>query len=214
MARIAVVIPCHNEAVTIGKVVADFRAALPEAEIHVFDNVSTDDTSRIALDAGATVHAVGHRGKGHVVRAMFRAVDADVLLMVDGDDTYPAEHARALLAPVLEGKADMVVGCRLKSHSKQAFRRMHGLGNRLVREVLSRLFGVRLADVLSGCRAFGRRFVEAMPVLLHGFEIETELTVFALAHGFDYREVDIPYGEPSSSCTRTTCHFASSAQSP
>lgn len=195
MTRIAVLIPCHNEAITIAKVVADFRAAVPEAEIHVFDNASTDETAREASCAGAKVHRVPAKGKGHVVRAMFRDVDADVLLMVDGDDTYAARLARVLLEPVLQGEADMVVGSRMEHHSHTAFRPLHGFGNRLVRAVLSRLFGVRLSDVLSGYRAFSRRFVRSMPVLSQGFEIETELTVFALAHGLVLREVPVPYGE-------------------
>ncbi len=191
---IAVVVPCHNEAITIAKVVTDFRRALPEAVIVVFDNASTDDTAAVARAAGAEVRHVAAKGKGHVVRSMFRDVQADVLLMVDGDDTYPAEHARTLLAPVLSGQADLVVGTRLETFEHSAFRRFHGLGNRLVRGVLSRLFGVRIADVLSGYRAFNARFVRSMPVLSQGFEIETEMTVFALAHGFVLREITVPYG--------------------
>jgi glycosyltransferase involved in cell wall biosynthesis len=168
--------------------------ALPEAEVHVFDNASTDATVQEALSAGARVHQVPSRGKGFVVRAMFRDVEADVYLMVDGDDTYPASQARELLAPVLESSADMVVGSRLERHAESAFRPLHGFGNRLVRTVLSRLFGVHLADVLSGYRAFSPRFVRSMPVLSQGFEIETELTVFALVHGLVLREVPVRYG--------------------
>ena len=192
--RIAVLIPCYNEALTIGKVVGDFRAALPEAAIHVFDNASSDDTAALARAAGATVIAVPAKGKGHVVRSMFRDVDADVFLMVDGDDTYPADRARAVLAPVLAGDADMVVATRLEAHHDSAFRRFHGFGNRLVRGVISRLFDTSLADVLSGYRAFSPRFVRSMPVLSHGFEIETEMTVFALSQGMQLREVPVPYG--------------------
>ena len=192
--RIAVLIPCYNEALTIGKVVGDFRAALPEAAIHVFDNASSDDTAALARAAGATVIAVPAKGKGHVVRSMFRDVDADVFLMVDGDDTYPADRARAVLAPVLAGDADMVVATRLEAHHDSAFRRFHGFGNRLVRGVISRLFNTSLADVLSGYRAFSPRFVRSMPVLSQGFEIETEMTVFALSQGMQLREVPVPYG--------------------
>jgi glycosyltransferase involved in cell wall biosynthesis len=192
--RIAVLIPCHNEALTVGKVVRDFRAALPEAAIYVFDNASTDDTAALARAAGATLVAVPAKGKGHVVRSMFRDVDADVFLMVDGDDTYPADRARAVLAPVLDGDADMVVGTRLEAHHDSAFRRFHGFGNRLVRGVISRLFNTSIADVLSGYRAFSTRFVRSMPVLSHGFEIETEMTVFALSQGMQLREVPVPYG--------------------
>ncbi len=193
-ARIAVLIPCHNEALTVAKVVRDFSAALPEAAICVFDNASTDDTATLARAAGARVFAVPAKGKGHVVRSMFRDVDADVYLMVDGDDTYPADRARDVLAPVMEGQADMVVGTRLETHVSSAFRRFHGFGNRLVRGVISRLFHAPLADVLSGYRAFSARFVRSMPVLSQGFEIETEMTVFALAQGMVLREVPVPYG--------------------
>lgn len=193
--RIAILIPCHNEAITVAKVVADFRDAVPEAAVYVFDNASTDATAKLACEAGATVVPVPAKGKGHVVRSMFRDVDADVYLMADGDDTYDAAAARQLLAPVLSGAADMVVGTRLEAHADRAFRRFHGFGNRLVREVISRLFNARIADVLSGYRAFSRRFVRTMPVLSHGFEIETEMTVFALAQGLVVREVPVPYGE-------------------
>jgi len=186
--RIAVLIPCHNEALTVAKVVADFRAALPQAVIYVFDNASSDDTAALARAAGARVIPVPAKGKGNVVRSMFRDVDADVLLMVDGDDTYPADHAERLLAPVLAGSADMVVGTRLEAHADSAFRRFHGFGNRLVRTVISQLFGTRIADVLSGYRAFNRRFVRSMPVLSQGFEIETEISVHAL-------ELRMPVGE-------------------
>lgn len=192
--RIAVLVPCHNEELSVAKVVADFRAALPEARVYVFDNASTDATAERARAAGATVLRVAARGKGHVVRSMFRDVDADVFLMVDGDDTYPADRARALLAPVLAGEADMVVGTRLEQHHDSAFRRFHGFGNRLVRSVLSSLFHTTLADVLSGYRAFSARFVRSMPVLSQGFEIETEMTVFALSQGMQLREVPVPYG--------------------
>jgi glycosyltransferase involved in cell wall biosynthesis len=192
--RIAVLIPCHNEMLTVGKVVRDFRAVLPEAAIYVFDNASTDDTAERAAAAGAVVVRVHSKGKGHVVRSMFRDVDADVFLMVDGDDTYPADRARAVLLPVLTGAADMVVGTRLEDHHGTAFRRFHGFGNRLVRGVISRLFNTSLADVLSGYRAFSARFVRSMPVLSHGFEIETEMTVFALSQGMALSEVPVPYG--------------------
>jgi len=193
-ARVAVLIPCHNEALTVEKVVRDFRAAVPEAAIFVFDNASSDETAVLARKAGAKVIAVPAKGKGHVVRSMFRDVDADVFLMVDGDDTYPAGSARAILAPILDGTADMVVGTRLEAHADSAFRRFHGIGNLLVRGVISRLFKTPLADVLSGYRAFSRRFVRSMPVLSHGFEIETEMTVFALSQGMQLRELPVAYG--------------------
>ena len=192
--RVAVLIPCYNEALTVGKVVADFRRALPEADIWVFDNASTDDTARLAREAGARVHHVAAKGKGNVVRAMFREVDADVLVMVDGDDTYPADEAPALVEAVALGHADMAVGTRLETHASASFRRFHGFGNRLVRWSIARLFGQPVRDVLSGYRAFSRRFVKSMPVLSKGFEIETEMTVFAMANGFVLTERSVAYG--------------------
>lgn len=192
--RIAVLIPCHNEGATVAKVVADFRRALPEADVWVFDNASSDDTAQQAGEAGARVRRVNARGKGHVVRAMFRDVEADAYLMVDGDDTYPAAEARGLLAPVLAGDADMAIGTRLQSHAAGAFRRFHGVGNRLVCWTLARLFGHRVGDALSGYRAFSRRFVKSMPVLSRGFEIETEMMVFALSGDYAIVERPIAYG--------------------
>ncbi|MEI2456796.1 MULTISPECIES: glycosyltransferase [Lysobacter] len=192
--RSAVLIPCYNEAKTVAKVVADFRRALPDAEIWVFDNASSDDTAALALGAGARVRRVPAKGKGNVVRTMFREVEADVYLMVDGDDTYPAEHALALLEDVIEGRADMVVGTRLEQHDSDSFRRFHGFGNKLVRWSIGRLFGQPVRDVLSGYRAFSRRFVKSMPVLSRGFEIETEMTVFAMANAFVLSERTVPYG--------------------
>ncbi len=192
--RVAILIPCFNEATTIAKVVGDFRAALPQAEVWVFDNASTDDTAQVARAAGAQVRRVPAKGKGNVVRAMFRDVEADAYLMVDGDDTYPAGAAAALLEEVWQGRADMVVGTRLEDFQHASFRRFHGIGNQLVRRCVAMLFGSPVRDVLSGYRAFSRRFVKSMPVLSHGFEIETEMTVFALSNGFVLAERPIAYG--------------------
>ena len=192
--RIAVLIPCHNEAPTVQKVVSDFRQALPEADVWVFDNASADATAHLAEQAGAHVRHVLAKGKGNTVRAMFRDVDADIYVMVDGDDTYPASAVRSLIEDVAEGRADMVVGTRLESHENASFRRFHGVGNRLVRGCISALFGHPVRDVLSGYRVFSRRFVKSMPVLSRGFEIETEMTVFALANGFVLSERTIDYG--------------------
>ncbi|MBD9437805.1 glycosyltransferase [Pseudoxanthomonas sp. PXM03] len=192
--RIAVLIPCHNEALTVQKVVADFRDALPEAEVWVFDNASSDGTAELAAQAGARVRRVLAKGKGNVVRAMFRDVDAEIYVMADGDDTYPAASARALIRDVADGRADMVVGTRLESHETASFRRFHGFGNRLVRGCIGALFGHPVRDVLSGYRVFSRRFVKSMPVLSRGFEIETEMTVFALSNGFVLSERTIEYG--------------------
>lgn len=193
-ARIAVAIPCFNEAITIAKVVEDFRQALPEAALHVFDNNSTDGTGEAARRAGAAVHFVAAPGKGEVVRAVFRDIEADAIVMVDGDDTYPAARVRELLAPVLEGRAEMTVATRLANHDAASFRAMHLFGNRLVQRLINALFGTALTDVLSGYRAFSGRFAKTMPVLSRGFEIETEITLHALEHRKPILEIPLPYG--------------------
>ena len=176
---IAVVIPCYNEAVAIAKVVADFRAALPQAQIHVFDNNSSDDTAAIATAVGANVHRVPMQGKGHVVRRMFADIDAEAYVMVDGDDTYDAAAAPAMVATLMDQGLDMVVGVR-EPISADVHRPGHAFGNALLSGFLSLLFGRPCADILSGFRVFSRRFVKSFPVLSSGFEIETELTVHAL----------------------------------
>jgi glycosyltransferase involved in cell wall biosynthesis len=193
--QIAVLIPCYNESATIASVVADFRRALPEAEIHVFDNNSSDGAGALALAAGATVHMVPTQGKGEVVRAMFREVDADIFVMVDGDATYPADRVRELMAPIIEGRAEMVVGTRLQQYDANSFRPLHLFGNNLVLQVINAFFSARLTDVMSGYRAFSRRFVKTMPVLSHGFEIETEMTLHSLEHRLPVAEVGVPYSE-------------------
>ncbi len=192
--KIAILIPCFNEAITIGKVVADFKVAIPEAEIHVFDNLSTDGTGDIALSAGAVVHLVPVQGKGAVVRQMFRDVECDIGIMVDGDDTYPAAMVRDIMQPVLTGRAEMVVGTRLQKHDDASFRPLHVFGNQLVLRSINLLFGSKLSDVLSGYRAFSNRFMKTTPVLSKGFEIETEITLFALEHNMPIVEVPVPYG--------------------
>jgi glycosyltransferase involved in cell wall biosynthesis len=191
---IAIAIPCFNEVQTIAQVVADFRAALPEAQIHVFDNRSTDGTGEIAARAGARVHRVEAPGKGEAVRAMFRELDADIVVMVDGDGTYPAECARTLIAPVADGRAQMTVGTRLDGHAPHSFRAGHKLGNRLVLGLVNAMFGTRLTDAFSGYRAFERRFMKSMPVLSSGFEIETEITLHALEYRAQIVEVPVSYG--------------------
>ena len=194
--RIAVLIPCYNEAATIGKVVDDFRARLPEAAIYVFDNRCTDDTARIARSRGATVIREPRPGKGHVVEAMFDGVEADVFVMVDGDDTYPADRVNDLLAPVLAGDADMAVGSRRAVQDEsagRAFRPLHGFGNRLVRRLINAVFHAELTDILSGYRAFNRRVVRAIPVVSSGFEVETELTIQLLYYDLKLVEVPVPY---------------------
>jgi glycosyltransferase involved in cell wall biosynthesis len=192
--KIAVLVPCYNEAITIAKVVADFRNAIPEAEIHVFDNRSTDGTAAAARAAGAIVHHAPVQGKGAVVRQMFREIDCDAGIMVDGDDTYPADRVRQIVQPVIAGEADMVVATRLDAYASASFRRLHVFGNRLVLRTINTLFGSHLSDVMSGYRAFSRRFMKTTPVLSRGFEVETEITLHALAHGLPIVEVPVPYG--------------------
>jgi glycosyltransferase involved in cell wall biosynthesis len=190
---IVVAIPCYNEAVTIVKVVEEFRAALPEAEIHVFDNNSTDDSVQIAAGASATVHRVRKQGKGHVVQAIFETLQADAVLIVDGDDTYSAEDAPKLLAPVLAGEADMVVGNRLPSASRESMRHHRQFGNRMIVGSINFMFGTAYEDILSGYRVFSRRFVESVPLLTPGFETETEMTLQALEEGMVVVEIPITY---------------------
>lgn len=190
--RVAVLVPCWNEAVTVARVVAAFRAALPDATVHVFDNNSRDDTARRAADAGARVHAVAMQGKAQVMRRAFADVDADVYVMVDGDDTYSAAHAPALVDAVLQG-ADLVTGVRTTTDAA-AYRAGHVFGNRLLTGVLSRLFGRRCGDVLSGYRALSRRCAKSFPVMSDGFGIEAELTVHALELSMPMVDVPTPYG--------------------
>jgi glycosyltransferase involved in cell wall biosynthesis len=186
--RIAVLIPCLNEELTIGKVVRDFREQLPEADVHVFDNASTDATARIAEEAGAIVHLEPRRGKGYVVQAMFQKVDADFYVMVDGDDTYPAERVHDLLRGVQDGSADMVVGSRFLA-AGSSFRTLNRLGNQLFLKAINFIFGTRLTDVLSGYRAMSRRFVKGLPLFVTGFEVEVEMTIKTLERGFRLTEV-------------------------
>jgi len=193
--NIAVVIPCHNEEMTIRAVVQDFKRELPEAEIYVFDNNSTDKTAEVAENAGAHVRYEGRIGKGNVVRTMFRTVEADIYVMVDGDDTYSARDVKKLIRPVLEGAADMAVGDRITSeaYDKVNNRRFHGMGNRLVRHLINKLFGATCHDILSGYRVFNRFFICNIPILSQGFEIETEITLHALDKGFRVIELPVDY---------------------
>ncbi|HZV18376.1 MAG TPA: glycosyltransferase family 2 protein [Sphingobium sp.] len=185
--RIAVLLPCYNEAAAIGETVAQFARALPTATIYVFDNNSSDGTGDVASVAGAVVRRVRQQGKGHVVRRMFADVDADIYVMADGDATYDAAAAPALIAAMLADNLDMVVGAR-KSEVESAYRRGHRLGNRVLTGLLRQLFGRSFTDILSGYRVFSRRFVKSFPVLSAGFEIETEMSVHAL-------ELRMPVGE-------------------
>jgi len=203
MDKIAVLIPCYNEAKTVGKVVTDFRAALPEAAIYVYSNNSTDDTARIAAEAGAIVRQEYQQGKGNVVRRMFQEIDAQCYLLVDGDDTYPAQAAAELVEPVLLRQTDMVVGDRLSStYFTENKRPFHNTGNTMVRFSINSIFGSNVQDIMTGYRAMSRRFVKSFPVISKGFEIETEMTIHAIAMNMslenrviDYR--DRPEGSES-----------------
>lgn len=194
-ARVAVLIPCYNEAVTIGKVIDDFKRELPGADVYVYDNNSSDGTADIARAHGATVRCEPRQGKGNVVRQMLRDVDADCYVMVDGDDTYPAEAARALAAPVLADEADMVVGDRLSNgtYGEENDRAFHGFGNDLVRLLIKAIYGFEYSDVMTGYRAFGYAFAKTMPVLSPSFEIETELSIHAVDKRWRVAEVPVAY---------------------
>lgn len=190
--RVAVLIPCYNEQEAIGKVVRDFRQALPEAIVYVYDNNSRDETRTRAAAAGAVVRGETLQGKGFVVRRMFADVEADVYVLVDGDDTYHAASAPLLVERLLAEQLDMVVGRRV-TEIEQAYRRGHRLGNRVLTGVVAKVFGDRFQDILSGYRVFSRRFVKSFPALTKEFEIETELTVHALELDMPIAEVDTPY---------------------
>lgn len=192
--KTAVLIPCYNEAKTIGRVVADFKEKMPHADIYVYDNNSTDNTAELAEQAGAIVRYEHKQGKGNVVRTMFREVDADCYVMVDGDDTYPADFGPRLEQLVLSGKADMAVGDRLSStYFTENKRPFHNFGNVLVRRMINFLFRAKLNDIMTGARAFSKDFVKSFPVISKGFEIETEMTIFALDNNFAIKEVSIAY---------------------
>ena len=189
--KIAVLIPCYNEELTIAKVVRDFRAQIPDADIYVFDNNSTDRTVECAQETGAYIGHERRQGKGFVVQSMFSQVEADIYVMVDGDDTYPAEEVHKLIEPVVAGKAEMVVGSRLMPSSESEFRPLNKFGNGLFLKAINFIFKVKLTDVLSGYRAFSREFVKSIPIFGGGFETEVELTVKALARGYRIAEVPV-----------------------
>ena len=193
--RIAILIPCYNEELTIRKVVTDFKMVLPDADIYVYDNNSADNTIKEALAAGAIVRTETEQGKGAVVLSMFRDIDADYYLMVDGDDTYPAEGAKSLLACIQNENVDMVIGDRLsnKSYLAENKRPFHNFGNDLVRKLINQFYKTELKDILTGYRLFSRRFVKNYSSLITGFELETDLTVYCLNYGFKIKEVQIDY---------------------
>lgn len=192
--KVAVLIPCYNEAKTIAKVVADYRAALPEADIYVYDNNSSDGTDRIAREAGAIVRYETRQGKGNVIRTMFREITADCYLMIDGDDTYPCENAREMVELVLEKNVDMVVGDRLSAtYFTENKRPFHNLGNRVVRGLVNSFFEGDITDIMTGYRAFSYQFVKSFPVLSKGFEIETEMTIHALDKNLSVKSIPVEY---------------------
>jgi glycosyltransferase involved in cell wall biosynthesis len=199
---IAVLIPCYNEAASVAKVVKDFRQALPHAAIFVFDNNSTDNTVAAARNAGAEVFEERHQGKGFVVRRMFTDIDADIYVVVDGDATYDAPSAPAMIERLLEDRLDMVVGSRIE-REQAAYRAGHRTGNRLLTAFVAAVFGSNFKDMLSGYRVFSRRFVKSFPVLSGGFEIETELTIHALELNLPAAEIDTPYySRPTGSASK------------
>ncbi len=192
--KIAVLIPCYNESKTIEKVIKDYKKVLPKADIYVYDNNSTDGTDEIARKAGAIVKYEYRQGKGNVIRSMFKDIDADCYLMIDGDDTYPKENAKEMCDLVLEGKADMVIGDRLSStYFTENKRPFHNFGNKLVRGLINTLFKSNIRDIMTGYRAFSYEFVKTFPVLSKGFEIETEMTIHALDKNFLLKEIPVEY---------------------
>ena len=195
MKKIAVLIPCYNEEITIKKVIEDFKKELPDADIYVYNNNSKDKTYEIAKECGVIVRNEYNQGKGNVIRRMFREVDADIYVMVDADDTYPAEMVHKLIEPIKKGEADMVVGDRLSNgtYKKENKRKFHDFGNNLVKKAINTAFKSNLKDIMTGYRAFNKIFVKNIPVLSSKFEIETEMTLHALDKKFIVKEIPIEY---------------------
>lgn len=193
--KTAVLIPCYNEELTIIKVVEDFKRFLPDAEVYVYDNNSTDKTYELAIKAGAIVRKEFRQGKGNVVRSMFRDIDADYYILIDGDDTYPVEEAQAILTTAISENIDMVIGDRLSNgtYHKENKRNFHSFGNKLVLTLINWIFKSDINDIMTGYRVFSRKFVKNFPVLSEGFQIETEMTVFALNYKFSIKEHPITY---------------------
>lgn len=191
--RIVGIVPCYNEEVAVGRVVSDLHAAVPEMDIYVYDNNSTDNTARVATEAGAIVRHEEHRGKGNVVRRAFADIDADVYLLIDGDNTYDAAAAPMMIQTLLQGNYDHVLGCRVPEADVEAYRPGHERGNRLFNVMVSLLFGSQVSDMLSGYRVFSRRFVKSFPALSREFEIETELTVHSMELRLPQTEVEVGF---------------------
>jgi len=206
--KIAVLIPCYNESKTIEKVIKDYKQALPEADIYVYDNNSTDGTDEIAKNAGAIVRYETKQGKGNVIRTMFRDIDADCYLMIDGDDTYPAENAREMCDYVLNRNVDMVIGDRLSStYFKENKRPFHNFGNKIVRGLINKLFKNNINDIMTGYRAFSYKFVKTFPVLSKGFEIETEMSIHAIDKNFTLKEIPVQYRDrPAGSVSKLSTY--------
>lgn len=203
--KIAVLIPCYNEALTVGKVISDFRRELPTALVYVYDNNSTDDTAVIAKNSGAIVKKEFRQGKGYVVRQMFLDIDADCYVLVDGDDTYPAEAVHSLVQPIIQNEIDMCIGDRLSNgtYTEENKRLFHDFGNNLVRKTINLLFGQKINDVMTGYRTFSRMFVKSFPAMSDGFQIETEFTIHALDKKFRFKEIPIDYRDrPSGSVSK------------
>ena len=202
--KIAVLIPCYNESKTIAKVVSDYKKVLPEADIYVYDNNSKDGTDEIARNAGAIVRYETKQGKGNVIRTMFRDIDADCYLMIDGDDTYPAENAREMCEYVLNKNVDMVIGDRLSStYFKENKRPFHNFGNKMVRKLINIIFKNTINDIMTGYRAFSYKFAKTFPVLSKGFEIETEMSIHAVDKNFTLKEIPVQYRDrPSGSVSK------------
>lgn len=195
MHKIAVLIPCYNEELTIEKVIKDFKKELPDADIYVYDNNSKDKTAELAIKNGVILRYEYKQGKGNVVKTMFYDIDADIYVMVDGDDTYPAEFVHKLIKPVIEGKADMCIGERFSNgtYQKENKRPFHEFGNKLVKKTINILFKTDLTDIMTGYRVFNKKFVKNMPVMTPRFEIETEMSLYALDKGFIIKEIPIMY---------------------
>jgi len=192
---ITVLIPCFNEELTVGKVITDFRTRVPDAKVYVFDNNSTDRTAEIAKSLGADVINEKRQGKGYVVQSMFNKIEADIYVMVDGDDTYDLSEVNRMISMVMNEEADMVAGNRHENYSEKSFRPFHTFGNKLVKNMINKLFRTRLKDIMSGFRVMNKAFVKNINIMASGFEVETEMTIKALKYGYVIKELDINYKE-------------------
>ena len=195
--EIALLIPCYNEEITIAKVIKDFKEQIPDLKVYVYDNNSSDRTYEVAKEAGAIVDKEYKQGKANVVRSMFEKIEADIYIMVDGDDTYPAKHVKELLEPVLNDGYDLVIGDRLTNgtYSDENERNFHEFGNKLVKNLINKIFKAKLRDIMSGYRVFSKKFVKNYPVLYSGFELETDMTIFSLHNNFLMKEIPIDFQE-------------------